>query len=47
MVDGKKKRVLKKTMTGFKHWDICVVPGSVRGVPNRNYIEENNADFRF
>ena len=38
MVDGK-KRVFKEIMIGFKQWNIYVVPGTVSGVPNRNYIE--------
>ena len=33
------KRVFKKIMIGFKQWNIGVVPGNVRGVPSRNYIE--------
>ena len=34
-----KKEVFKEIMIGFKQWNIYVVPGTVSGVPNRNYIE--------
>ena len=34
-----KKGVFKKIMIGFKQWNIYVVPGTVSGVPNGNYIE--------
>ena len=32
-------QIFKEIMIGFKHWNIYVVPGTVSGVPNRNYIE--------
>ena len=34
-----KKRLLKEIMIGFLQWNNYVVPGTVSGAPNRNYIE--------
>ena len=39
------KRVFEKIMVGSKKWNICVVSGNVRGVPNRNYIEQIRRTF--
>ena len=32
-------------MIGLKQWNICVVPGNLKGVPSWNYIEETMRDF--
>ena len=34
-------------MIGFKQWNIYVVPGTVNGVPNGNYIEYIMRNFVF